>query len=96
MDRNGINPFNYKSENKVLQNIYFRQKTFTFKDVPPDKTRFYSMIITQLDGKIVQNNADFILAEKYIKNSPINTVFVDWIYAIQYSSVYINPDNFFF
>lgn len=91
MDHNEINPFEYKSENKLLQNIYLRQKSFCFSDIPYEKIQFYSSVIKQLDGKIVDKDSDFILTEKSIQNSPSNCVYVDWICALQYL---LNPSEY--
>ena len=91
MDFELMNPFTYKTSQKFLQNTYLRNKTFSFINTSDKTTKACTNIINSLDGKVVNENADYYLSELKEPCQGKTIISISWLYALQFSSCYLQP-----
>ena len=94
MDNELINPLTYNYSFKCLNNIFLKNKSFSFHNCSLIHIQQCSIYIKMMDGELNDESPNYYLVENTINPPYTNCVLIDWIYALQNSSVYINPSNY--
>ena len=94
MDNELIDPFTYKYSTNCLNNIYLKNKTFSFHNCNTLHVQQCTNLIEMMDGQIVDEFPNYYLVENEEASPFTNSVSIEWIYALQHSSLYISPSSY--
>lgn len=95
----GLNPFTFQFKTNYLENLFLYDKVFGFFNVEPQNIKQYTWIISSMGGSIDSDNADLIITDKKkfedsMVNLKVKIINSSWLYTLQHSGSFIQPNNF--